>query len=792
MTRLLAQLCMTLGLLAGLSACVDREGPADPERPVRYFVDPVPDGVTQYQSIVEPFLAEGVAQNSEGDAEFNRQTHTLFSFDPAQNSVAAVLDSAGRNDQAGIVQPLNTTYDLRAESEYSILVRNDSVFVVDHADGSYRGLVHFSNPVCAVKPKTVVKPEPSGASVSYQVLHDHAVYVQTTEGDGSRNDCADPTRYKRYYRLALNFRFDAFANDPSYSNDLVSVTEAEYTAELVFGWRDTGAAPDMTLDYGFLGYDSQASELVFFDQNRQRRWTQARQLERFTPVSVNGGFTAATVFQVDALPDYQYLVQLGRDVFVVDAGREFFDRAPSEVPAILSDRVLQRTTDADNVIRSELRFTHNNADVLIYDASKLFRYPYAPATTPPNAANYSVQDLSSIGYGRETFERRHLFSQFDLRSCDFFSDVAACELVNFHQDSNVAAWQFITACTAGLGCSMPVDTTDYCTTQAEFIQTQNGSNLCSVRNYLHLNELNDTSNDASLVGFMPYVADYARDLEFMMDEQSVFITARMNERDILIRYFYQLPLSDPKSSREKVVFGQRIAHAGLDAYLSEGNLFVTVLNNLDNNVRSNECYENYQQIDCEECSVDERLSGLCVDHYREYRSMALFCSAQQLTGGTCTDNQIIPVNQLLAHAADRDGKWLEVKDLANQVNGAMGRYLSLVQSDSVSDEGVLSSPSIVAINNQSGAVMDQLESQAQNQANVRGSLVGQVESVESQWILDAQLRRLNLIGQDVFEQDATFAKGRILFIGESVEESPEAVEAGATHFVRKSDSMLLQ
>lgn len=794
MTRLLARLgtifltavfrlMVSLCLIAGLSACVDREGPDDPEKTVRNFVDPPPEGGQQYQRIVEPFVGTLVQG---GDTVTNSQAVSLFSFDseldPA-NATIEILTSDISGGRRGIVQALNTSHDDSSRSEYSVVVKNDTIFVVDHEDGSYRGVVHFLEAVCALKPKKLVQQTMTGANVSYRVLHDEAIYVMTAEGSGSASDCSNPDAFKRYYKLTLNFRFDAFEGDPRHANDLISVSEAEYSAELLFGWNDAQATlsnPNQQLDYGFLGYDSQTRELVFFDRNRQRVWSQARRLERFDSTSEGSAYLPETWFKVEALPHYQAVVQLGRDVFVVDVGTEFFNRTPAEIPTILSDRIYQKVAEAENKYTQELDVVHNETDVLIRDADKLYRYAYAPESQPPSAFIYTVHDLPVLGYGNENYEQKHLFSQFDLRPCRLFSNTGECELVNFHQRANAADWQFVTACTSEVGCSMPVDTTDYCTTQAEFILTQDGRNMCRVLHYTHLNELNNRSNDASLVGFMPYVATYARSLELQMDAQSVFITARMNERDILLRYFYQIPLSAPKPSRERVIFGQRIAHAGLDVYLHEGNLFVTSLNNSgpNPNVRSNECYRDYQRINCEDCPPEDVENGSCVNHFNEYRSMALFCSSQELADDACTDSQIIPVNQLIANDPERDGKWLEV--LSAPAAGVASRSLSLLQSDSVRDEGVLSSPSILFVDNQTGVV-------DQDPDDVLGEISGLVETVQGRWDLNAQISQLNLIRQDILTSNVSYAEAAVLFVDTSSQQGIQPVEAGAVHFVRRPD-----
>lgn len=785
---LIAGLC----LLAGMSACMDREGPATQAASARNFVDPVPDGDEQAMRIDQPFIGSRL---NEAGAVSDSQAVSLFSFDTALDPVlnpdlhptTEILASVMPLQRRGLVQALNTAHDETASAEYTVVARNDSLFAVDHENGTYRGLVHFAESVCAIKPKKIVDRQQNGTEITYRVLHDLEFYVMTSEGDGTERDCSNPDFIKRYYRLALNFRFDAYDSDPGHSNDLISVAEAEYNAELVFGWNDAEATPsnpNQILDYGFLGYDSTARELVFFDRHRERDWSQPRRLERFDVGTTEGALLPETWFKVRNLPHYQVLVELGRDVFIVDAGQAFFNPSASEIGTILSDRVYQKTAEAGNTYARELNVVHNDTDVLILDADRLYRYTYTPTSVPPSANTYTVHDLPAIGHGTEKFESKHLFSQFDLRPCraPFFDDLDECALVNFDQEANLSEWQFVTSCTPELGCTTVVDNTDYCTTQAEFILTQDGRNMCSVLHHTHLNELNNTANDAGFLGFLPYVSRYARAVELQMDEDSAFITARMNERDILLRYFYEVPLTAPKSSRERVLLGGRIAHAGLDVYLNEGNLFVTALNNPppNPNVRTNECYANYLQIDCVDCSADDLRDGKCFDRFNEYRSMALFCSAQALAEGTCTDSQIKPINTLAVHDPDRDGKWLEVLDVSN--GGVQTRTMSLMQSDSVSDEGVLSSPVIIAVDNLTGVA---------DQNDMSGRISGSVESVLGRWNLDNNLSRLNIIEQEIVSSAPTYANAGVLFVDRTDHSYPDAEKAGDLHFVRKAEVLAL-
>ena len=63
---------------------------------------------------------------------------------------------------------------------------------------------------------------------------------------------------------------------------------------------------------------------------------------------------------------------------------------------------------------------------------------------------------------------------------------------------------------------------------------------------------------------------------------------------------------------------------------------------------SNECYKKGQRVesnlgDCSEsggnssCTGKDMLEGLCVDHFDEYESKALFCSAAQISDLSCSD-----------------------------------------------------------------------------------------------------------------------------------------------------------
>jgi hypothetical protein len=645
--------------------------------------------------------------------------------------------------QSGITLSLgiDTVNDGRGVPEYTALISNDTLFVIDHVRDRVRGLVHFAHKVCAIRPKTIVLTTGAGNDETHTVQHAPSVYVRTKSGAESAETCeGDAGQF--FYEVPLNYNGFAEADNPEFSNELYNIRASEYNAELVFGWVDDdfagGTATDRKLDHGFLGYDPATLRLEFFSPARTLVWSQPRRTERF-PVSTAEDADHQRWFRVEPLAQQQYLVELGRDVFVVDAGTMLFERAPTEVPDILSDRIYQRDARTDGLFPSNFRTIHNDQDLILIDQFKIFRHAYAPASAPETSRAFGIVPLPGLGHGQERYEDKYAFNQLALRSCSLstlFEDADQCRLANFNQSADPDAWQFATACEADLGCSLPVDDTDYCTTPAEFILSQDDDNLCTTREFAHLNELNDPGNDAQFRGFIQYGPDYVRGMDLLLDEQSLFVTLRLNERDVLVRFFYDLDLSLPKLARERVLFGRRLAHAGLEAYLNQGNLFVSTLTNVAGNVSMSQFYNTVDfRIRTDACEADELVLGTCTDRYYLYEARALFCTAAQMTAGDCADSGIVPADSLSVQAPGAFGTWLPLLD-SSAGDGSVASSMYLLQSDSIADEGVLIQPTLHAVDNGSG-VADLL--------NPVGQVPGPVESVHHGWRQGTGYDRLDLI-----------------------------------------------
>ena len=459
---------------------------------------------------------------------------------------------------------------------------------------------------------------------------------------------------------------------------------------------------------------------------------------------------------------------MGLDVFAFDSTAEIFSRPANislcknsesdvksptdiEIESILTDRMFQ--TDVilagnSGTVETVQAVTalNDNDEVVIVDDSRVFRYNYLDSyVAPVTSRNFSVIQRTPIAIDSMMPQTSaYPFSQFDLLLCEKDSDTSGCDAAH---DLESDDWQFITGCDVD-GCRLSIDTSDYCATAQELVANPNAGDLCTVSDYRHLGELNTASNDAEFRGFMQYDQDFIKSLNYILHEDSLFITARMNEKEILLRYFYNIDISGAKSDREAVLFGARKNHYGLDVYINESNLFATVLWEMQK--RENECYKNYQRVECdlgntesggpEICTANDLTQGACVNGFQEYESTALFCSAAELTSGTCNDNEILYTENLVVHSADESAKWMKVYDLASNSNITEKMYLLTDDKDSLLDEGVLTSPLLREVDNVTG------EPSADN---VLGQLTSHVEAVRSGWVANENFALFDVVTEEV-------------------------------------------
>ena len=772
MTRFFAQLSVIISVSLMLTACPSNEGAKSVEVADILVAGPLPKGLPVFIEINEPFWAH----DDEDTEKFD--SLSLYSVKlPGDGEVATdpVSIFTTSSDQ---VTSLNTVDDDSARTEISILVNEGNVYKVDHLNGSIRLLNHFVNKVCEIIPVDIVETTSinNNTDVTHTVLHDELIYVVTVDGAVTASDCADPSKLKRFYELPLNYQFDVADDDETRINKLKPpVSEALARAKMVFGWVDdeNGDADnndDQRLTYGYLGYSIAEKKLRFFDEERDEIWCQPRSLQTFAVEEVEQDtYSLEYLFKLTELDQQQYMLQLGLDVFVFDSTSELFSKPSNvsycdtvdeqgsgvetgveaenidKIKQILTDRIFKTGTTTIAVgesntseIVTPVTVLFDNDDLLFVQSSKIFRYNYLESdllTVPTQTRNFEVKKQNPVSIDQIDYRRTLPFSQFDVSECDESADVAACGAAH---NLEASGWQFITGCDVDKGCTLPSENSDYCTTTG--IE-------CSAGDYRHLNELNNASNDAEFRGFMQYDVGYIRSLSYTLHDNSLFITARLNEKEILLRYFYNIDLSEAKVDREHVLLGARIKHFGVDVYFNESNLFATVL--WKNQKRENECYKNYQQVECllsndedddglvDGCTANDISEGECVNGFQEYKSVALFCTQAEIDGNACTDDQIINTDNLLVTSIGQDAKWLRMFDVGGR-RSVM--YLLTDDQESVQDEGVLTDPQLHAVDNSSGEP---------STTNTLGRIEGKVESVIDGWISDNNQARFDVLTEEV-------------------------------------------
>lgn len=791
--RLLAQSMLILVSLGLLTACPSKEGsePATEEPP--FVPDRLGRGEPVFVDINKAFYTGDVQEG----------TVRLQSFDP--DTTPGITEEAFVGEQ-GIGLALNTEADARGEIEFSLLVSNDTVFKVDHQNDEVRRLYSFPYRVCEllVKPRIVANTSPSGQRVTYTVLDDHAAYVVTANGDGGVNECIDANSAKVYYELSLNFRFDAPRDQRCIDEDgdnsdpdtcltrrLPTVDESLARAQPIFGWVDDDETPtvgDSKMTAGMLGYDTQDEALRFYGTDGTLQWSQTRRLQTFaSQTTVGNARTPTSLMYLAPLAELHYLLQLGRDVFVVPGG-DFFGMNDQSASEFLSDRVYQReaqlSSSGTGEVIAPVIFWADYDDLLIYDAHKLFYLDYlAGYIAPTLTRTFEIAPGAARSIASSRFRSQYTFSQFDLGSCANTSDEAAC---NVAQNPRDASWQFLRDCEASLGCSIPAPAGVDCDTEAERLADPSLDNPCSVADYLHLTELNDPANDAEFKVFMPYLAEYMRGGRIQLENNYLWITARMLERDVLLRYDYSLDLSAPKSSREQLLLGTTLSHYGMRSLVDEGNLYVSALEFFA--TRSNECYKNHQRVPCDLsetekngsislCTGKDLSEGACVDQINEYKSRALFCSAADIVAGDCHDDNIAA---LQVESVDQDAMWLPLTDFRDTLDPQ--KVFLLLADDNVDEtgdtnlgEGRLMQPEVRAFDPATGIGALSL-----------GQVGDYVEGAADAWIIDDDEGRLDLFTREIIERGGSSVNmlqsqlehfyfnapgsgnGRVLHMGESV------------------------
>jgi hypothetical protein len=732
MKKLFDQLSLVMVFVIFLAACTGRDATTTERESGENFITPLSKGLPVYTEVDEAFFSQS---NNAADSENSSVPNgslSLFSLHTAEDVLTPSELAYIFHSDDNIVLALNTVDSIDNKANVSLLVKDDDVYSVDHNSNELRKVRHFTSQICELIPIEIVRSSVDGEGVNksetLQLYHDEKIYVVTADSKDEGDPCVNPTAEKSYYELPLSYKFNSSVSDDTTTTDLRLVSEALARSAIIYGWVDDPAVPgNSILDYGYLGYSVSEAALKFFDNGRLEQWSQSRFLETFSVVSLNSSYTPAYLFKLTQLEHYQYMLQLGLDIFVFDSSSAIFAKNSSDVESILVDRTFKASPlNVENVLSDLIQPVDayfDDDDLVLLDDSKIFNYKYVENITPPSSVSHQfiVKKVVSFSIDQTEHLNKRPFSQFDLQPCD--DEDAACQSAH---DIESASWQLITACDSSFGCELNNTVGDYCETLAEKQVSQSDEALCTPSNYLHISELNLPGNDAEFRGFIQYGADYINDLEVILHDNSLFITARMKEKEVLVKYHYQASLNVPKPSRETVLFGARKTMQGLEVLIEKNNLFLNTL--LPGSTRSNECYKNYQQVECDlgnftdkstnrECTGQDLAGGLCFSSFREFESSAVFCSAESLSDETCNDDSIAVEGEA------EDAKWLKVFDQTNSEVDARailllkGDHLSALESKTL-DEGILSDPELFLVNASTGSNIDSL-----------GILFGQVERV---------------------------------------------------------------
>src|SRR5690606_5735363 len=134
-----------------------------------------------------------------------------------------------------LILTLNTVDDpdFKGRSEVTILVRNDSIYAINHLNDQIRLLTHFTNTVCELIPREKVVNSDSQGAGSLTVLHDELIYVMTSESTGF-NACEGQGK-KRFYALPLDHQLDPTQTEDGKLSTLELVNESLARSRLLFG-----------------------------------------------------------------------------------------------------------------------------------------------------------------------------------------------------------------------------------------------------------------------------------------------------------------------------------------------------------------------------------------------------------------------------------------------------------------------------------------------------------------------------------------------------------------------------
>ncbi len=801
MNKLLVQLVLVISSVIVISGC-NSGGSLPAEEEVDVFFGPLPAGLPVYVEIVEPYFDTSESDDSE---------IALFSYKPQDSAADSSTQNQIFSSDSNIFVSLNTLDDSNnpGQTEYTALVKNDSVYLVNHLNNEIRLLSHFTTKVCELIPSE--KPEESLESLGpdssgrvLTVLHDKLIYVMTVEtstsASGASPSCTSGGK-KRFYALPLDHQLDASVDEDGQIDALELVTEAQARSKLIFGWvPDPDNAAKEILDYAYLGYGGAEQKLKLFDKSGELVWSQHRVIESFTFDIDSSAPSVEYFFHVEALENYQYLVQLGLDVFVVDAGRDLISKPFNQIEYILSDRVLAlsakdviaNTADWDYLTRSQFaaKTVYDDDNLFIIDDSKIYQLLYqqgAPARNPTITTRVVKQDPLNID-GKEHLVRKQ-FSQFDLKSCASSDNYQTCFAAH---DVEAQAWQFFTPCEDEFGCDSTTEVLDNCETLTEKQQTQSNEPLCSASYWWHISELNNPANDAALIAYMQY-EDYIQDTDFTLNNGLLYVKAKMDQKDILLSYDFNQDFIAPKSLREHVLFGKRASLVGMDPYFVNNNLFLTALQGQA--LRSYECYKNYQKVTCllhkfddvefkGACTGKDLSEGKCTAQFREYESKAFYCNESKLENLTCSDTSLDQLNSLAIEMEDEDAKWLKLYDYESDsdlIYLLIGEH-DLARDNNQLDEGKIYLPALYKFDMTTGQKVEEAVAFFES---------GSIEQVVGGWLYKTPTMvasevfgRINVISDEVVQHQGTKPINESALVTYLLEQSFEDEAAVIPEFIK--------
>jgi hypothetical protein len=226
-----------------------------------------------------------------------------------------------------------------------------------------------------------------------------------------------------------------------------------------------------------------------------------------------------------------------------------------------------------------------------------------------------------------------------------------------------------------------------------------------------------------------------------LNNDQLFVTARLNQKDIFLAYNFKVDFNQAKLLREHVYLGARASLFGMQAYLLDNKLYLTALQ--ESSTTYNVYYKNGQKVKYEPddldtgssgvCTSKDLADGICKNQFKEYESKAFFCSEQQLNDFSCSDDNLNQLDDLAVETDEEDAKWLPLFDYPTysyKMYLLAGEHQTALDEE-VLDEGRLYSPSLYSIDPVTGQyIIDQTTGKKEPITSFEGT----VERVVGGWL----------------------------------------------------------